>query len=629
MPFVQHPTWGEQLVLGKNPKTGKAFVLEMADRYPGFYILGNQGTGKSSFIETQIYQDALQGNGVIVIDPHGDLVDHTVAALPLNRIRDTYVLDLTDEEFPFGCNLFSTAEKLTSQLGRSKAISRILHMFDIIWPESSGQQWFPRLLRAGTITFLDNPRTTLVDMQRLITREDYRAQLLKNVTDPTVLDFWDDFNHAKEAEQDRRSAPLVGRLEGLFMGQGLVRNIVGQRVNSISFRQAIEEKQIILIKLPIREAEAEAKLVGTILLAQIQAAIFSFADTPPEKRPGVSVYVDEFQNFIGDDVEVLFTQGRKYGLRLTVAHQTRNQITSKLQEATATAFTKVCFRLTAGDANEMAQYYPANSPNREKVEAHACAKMHDHLTDYGEDCRFFVEEFLRPVKRHGHGDFIVITDVGSSWKVFATALATDGNAHPKVKVENPVLYLDPLFYEVMQSGNPHLPIPREALVGLSDVHRPSFYQLALHLKPGDALLSPRPDYPPHLVVQGEWTRKPENAREVMWYCIFSIRKVMAYLAAHPMQEPTAEKHLPNAVVAGMLSQLQNRWAFVRSGQEVGTIQSLDTPPSITGEALAGRLKFIQWQTRQRYCHPRQEVERAERQPVASAGTVVPPRWEDV
>src|SRR5260370_34819293 len=85
------------------------------------------------------------------------------------------------------------------------------------------------------------------------------------------------------------------------MGRSLVRNIVGQRQNSISFRKMITQRQIAFNKLPVKTITQDARLIGTILLAQISNAVFSFSDTPEQQRPGVSLYVDEFQHFATSD----------------------------------------------------------------------------------------------------------------------------------------------------------------------------------------------------------------------------------------------------------------------------------------------------------------------------------------
>jgi hypothetical protein len=128
----------------------------------------------------------------------------------------------------------------------------------------------------------------------------------------------------------------------------------------INFRRAIEQRAIIFIKLPVKTIAQDARLLGTILLAEIHAAIFSFADIPAAQRPGFSLYVDEFQHFATSDFSEMLTEGRKFGVRVTVAHQHRSQVPSFLRDSTMTTRTKVCFRLTPEDSREMAHVFPSD-----------------------------------------------------------------------------------------------------------------------------------------------------------------------------------------------------------------------------------------------------------------------------
>jgi type IV secretory system conjugative DNA transfer VirD4/TraG family protein len=79
---------------------------------------------------------------------------------------------------------------------------------------------------------------------------------------------------------------------------------------------------------------------------------------PTINAEGLSLYIDEFQNFTTGDIEELVTEGRKYGIRLTVAHQIRSKLQDFLKEPTVAMRTKVCFQTTAEDSRAMAPYFP-------------------------------------------------------------------------------------------------------------------------------------------------------------------------------------------------------------------------------------------------------------------------------
>jgi hypothetical protein len=218
------------------------------------------------------------------------------------------------------------------------------------------QAYLPRFLRASSLALFANPGTTLADMQDFLTDDQVRKNLLGNVKDETVLSFWNYFDKMSAQNRRQQIDPLVGRLESLFLGSSIIRNIV-RRQSSIDFRRAIENKEIIFIRLPLMTLGQDARLIGTLLLAQIHAAIFSFADLPEAKRPGFSLYIDEVQHFVTQDFNEMHTEGRKFGVRVTIAHQHRSQLPEFLQASTMTAKTKIGFRPTTLDSREMAHLY--------------------------------------------------------------------------------------------------------------------------------------------------------------------------------------------------------------------------------------------------------------------------------
>src|SRR6266487_2590320 len=93
-------------VLGTDLQTGEDISVDDVKRQSGMYVVGRQGMGKSSFLESCIFQDICKGYAVIVIDPHGDLVDHVEAQLPESRVQDVRKLDITNTKYPFALNMF-------------------------------------------------------------------------------------------------------------------------------------------------------------------------------------------------------------------------------------------------------------------------------------------------------------------------------------------------------------------------------------------------------------------------------------------------------------------------------------------------------------------------------------------
>lgn len=599
--------------LGYHPETDDDFHIHTLDRYSGVYISGMPGSGKSGLMENMIVQDADADNAVIVLDPHLDLVTRCLRNLPRRRTGEIFVLDMTDEDFPFGINVFATGQ-LTSDMDRTQTVDRIMHLFDVLWPDVLSQANLPRYLRQAIHVFLANPGTTLPDMYDFLIDDAYRRKLLAHVTDKGVLQFWQlQYDNLPPATRLNKVQPLLGRLEQLFAGHSLVKNIVGQQ-NTIDFRRAIENKEIILIKLPLKIVPEDARLIGTILVSQIDAALFSFVNLPDHKRPGVSLYIDEFQNFVSNDIAELFTEGRKYGMRITVAHQFRGQLPNYLKEATMTAYTKVVFQSTPEDGRELAHLFPAPSEGvkPEHVDPHPTDTLVNQAQTYPAAIQDFVEWYLLPIDLQAigpHGNTIELHDVGVSAMDIALGMMNGGRVH-SVKVENPIPYLDYLLQLAMVYGDATLPIPALAVRGFANCGH-SFWPLVRGLDDNDKrLLSDIPalNIPKHLAVQTpdgwQWTRDPESGREQLLHLLFHIRVTMRYLAAHPLGKETVATA---SDVGKMLNQLPRRCAWVRSGTKTGTIITHDTPPSST--MLHEDLAFIRDHTREVYCHPKADVEK--------------------
>lgn len=367
-------------ILGKDIRTGEKIRVNDKERRSGTYILGATGQGKSLLEANLICQDAQKGYAVTVFDPHGDLIDHVIALLPEDVLKKTYLLDMTDKDFPFGLNLFNCPDP-GDEIERAIAVDRVMHVFEKIWPEVKGVL-LEKLLRYVTLTLLEHPECTLVDIRRLLRDDAFRARIVSTLSNAEVRAYWEEeYNTMTPSERRKETMALDNRL-ATFRSVPFLRNIVGQQYNTIDIRRAIEEHQVLLIRLPMEQMKNSASLVGTILLAQVHAATFSFADLPWDQRPGFSLYIDEFQHFATADFAVLLREGRKFGVRITVAHQDRRALLPENRSATLGASSIICFRPTPDDALEITPIFfdstVALRPERIYPDVIPRLRLHEH-----------------------------------------------------------------------------------------------------------------------------------------------------------------------------------------------------------------------------------------------------------
>src|SRR5208282_2031560 len=156
----------------------RTFGIKRADRRAHMYVIGKTGTGKSTLLETLIRQDIVRGEGVGLLDPHGDLAEKVLAGIPEERMRDLLYLDPVGPD-PLGFNPLENVPPLKRPL----AAAGLLEVFKKIWADS----WGPRLehiLRNSLVALLDQPSATLGDILQLLTDSTFRRHVASRIQNP-------------------------------------------------------------------------------------------------------------------------------------------------------------------------------------------------------------------------------------------------------------------------------------------------------------------------------------------------------------------------------------------------------------------------------------------------------------
>ncbi len=179
-------------VIGIDTQTGQRVEIPQASRRQGTYIIGANGTGKTGLIENLVLQDIQQGLGVCLLDPHGDLTQAVLSRLPDTREKDVIYLDIADEDYPFGVNLFA-CDNLSSIKAVQYVVDQVMHIFDKLFDVDRSTPLLAEYLRNCTHTLVVNPGFTIADIPLLLLDEHCRRKLVAQVTDPDVRLFWDGY----------------------------------------------------------------------------------------------------------------------------------------------------------------------------------------------------------------------------------------------------------------------------------------------------------------------------------------------------------------------------------------------------------------------------------------------------
>ncbi len=353
----------EGLTLGHNVYRGGDTVIKIGreDRRRHLYTVGQTGTGKSAFLGELIKQDIKNGEGVCVIDPHGDLVEDALNCVPAERADDVILFNPADTDKPIGLNLLEYDENYPEQ--KTFVINEMIKVFDKLYDlKTTGGPMFEQYMRNAMLLIMDDPASgsTLIEISRVLSDADFRKYKISKCKNPIVVNFWQ-----KEAEKAGGEAALANMVPYItskltqFISNDTMRPIIGQQKSSINFRQAMDSQKIILVNLSKgRIGEMNAYLIGLVLVGKILMASLSRTDIPQNERKDFYLYIDEFQNFTTDSISSILSEARKYRLCLSIAHQFLGQLTEDIQKSVfGNVGTIVSFRVGPEDAEFLTKQF--------------------------------------------------------------------------------------------------------------------------------------------------------------------------------------------------------------------------------------------------------------------------------
>lgn len=361
------------VVIGDSEARGmrKNVTLPASARDRHLYIVGKSGMGKSTLLTNAVIANMQGGDGVCVIDPHGDLVatgdNPLLDYVPEDRIKDTIYFNAADKEYPLSLNMLSARQ--------DDELSLLADNLLVVFRRQS-EGWGPRMediLRATLQTLMHIPGTTFLDIKRLLHNDAFRQSIVRKLDHPMLKEFWEE-DFATNYNRKDATAPIISRVNKfLYLPQ--LYAMLSSPESKLNFYDIIQSNKILLVNLSSGTiGEDNAQLLGSLIVTQIQMAAMRRAGLPPAQRTPYYLYVDEFQNFTTASFEKILSEARKYKLCLTLAHQFISQLPDTQRDAIfGNVGSMVMFSCGDKDANalryQLGSYEPKDLVNLKKFEA--------------------------------------------------------------------------------------------------------------------------------------------------------------------------------------------------------------------------------------------------------------------
>lgn len=319
-------------------------------------IGGKSGEGKSTLMQHLVLRSLQRQSGLIVIDPHGDLVDQILGLVPAHRVDEVVLIDLSTTTFACGINPLDAR----MARGRDKMISDLIKIFSRLWTSWGSRMEIAyeyslrtlyeankRLCQQGK----EDQQYTLLDIMALLTNESFCHALLQDIDDSFIRRWWRDYYDPLSSQMQRdRVDPVLSKVAKFE--SAIPRSIVGQSQCSLDFSTCIAQQQLILIKLAKGViGEDIARILGATLLGFLTIALEEQGNLEGAARKQVPIFIDEFQTLDGVDWSTL-AELRKYGATFFLATQSLAYLREKqiLPLVLANVKQLAIFRMSAEDA---------------------------------------------------------------------------------------------------------------------------------------------------------------------------------------------------------------------------------------------------------------------------------------
>lgn len=338
---------------------GRGVTPSAEERERHVYIVGKSGSGKSTLLFNLAMGDIHAGEGIAVIDPHGDLALDILDSIPHTRVNDVCYLDAGETNYPVGFNPATTI----APERRALAAAGVVAAFKHLWSDS----WGPRLehfLFHGIAALISRNHATLLDLPRLYTDNRFRERIIANITDPETSRFWqEEYPSYTKQQRSEAAAPILNKT-GQFTASPHLRLILGQVAPRFDLAFAMNNRRILIANLAKGTiGEQAANLLGSLLISHMQLVAMERTAFPPDQRVPFFAHVDECQSFSSDAFASLLSEARKFALHFCLANQFLDQLSVSVRAAVlGNAGTLIVFRVGSRDAELLASEFRPMEP---------------------------------------------------------------------------------------------------------------------------------------------------------------------------------------------------------------------------------------------------------------------------
>ena len=289
---------------------GRATVAHAARAPQAHRHHRRHGFGQITLLRHIAAQDIARGDGILLLDPHGDLAEAVLSDVPPSRYNHVCYLNLAERDFPVGMNVLEDTEPDD----RARVVDGFVAAMRSIFYEL----WGPRMeiiLRHASTALIETQNASLFLLPRLLIDDEFRMKTVAHLTNHDTRTFFGArFDKWRDAFREEAIDPVLNKVDA-FLAFPTIRNILGQGRSTLHLPYAMQEGRIVICNLATGTVgETAARLFGALLLAHLRAAAMARASFPRRRSP-FHLYADEAHTFGPASIARLLSETRKFVCR--------------------------------------------------------------------------------------------------------------------------------------------------------------------------------------------------------------------------------------------------------------------------------------------------------------------------
>lgn len=318
-----------------------------------WFLAGGSGSGKSELLLNSIIAAAKDPMRpcLIVLDPHGQLADDVVRAMPEHcpeRVADVVVADFGDVDWPVAFNPLDVRSRneIEARGAQLRALMDTeLDMGGAVRAVVFAENALLAMMEAN-LSLPAQAKSTLLQILDFFTKEEYRLAIMERCTNPGARYYFggEGSYELMDDKQRREMIVAIERAFNVFARSRSFARSTGASSNLLNLDRIIGERSILLIKTGAGGAGKRlARLLTQLTIQGTFALAPKHGRRSPQQNPEtdpwvrIRIFADETEELLkGMSPELLtdiLTQARKYDLGLIGGAQYLDQLDGALQSA--------------------------------------------------------------------------------------------------------------------------------------------------------------------------------------------------------------------------------------------------------------------------------------------------------